>query len=192
MFPHREDAQWIDETMRGKSAAYGKLVSKYQARLYRSMVLVVGCEDNALDVVQDAFVQAMLTLGTLRRPCHLYIWLYRIAFNLAIETQRWEKRRDRMWETPVWSQPTATARADADDEVEGQRVCDEALRQLRQALARMKEEHRAIVVLREIDGLRYAEIAQILNVSTGTVRSRLHCARLQLLRELRGSWLFEQ
>ena len=87
---NREDTRWIDETLRGKERSLWQSRQQYQARLYRSMVLVVGCEDNALDVVQNAFVQALLKLGTLRRPCNFYIRCFQTSYNMDIQ---WDAKR---------------------------------------------------------------------------------------------------
>ena len=87
----KDDAQLIDEALDGDSAAFGHLVTRYQDRLYNTLVHVVGSTDTAYDVVQDAFVQAFVKLETFERACAFYTWLYRIAFNLAISRRRREK-----------------------------------------------------------------------------------------------------
>jgi RNA polymerase sigma-70 factor, ECF subfamily len=186
-----EDACWIGETLRGNTAAFGHLVSKYQDRLYRSVVLLSGSQDDALDVVQDAFVQAMLKLDTFQSHSQFYTWLYRIAYNLAI-TARVCKKRQRQ----VGAQIAAARRTDRahgrrhasvawapETQLERKETC----RQVRQAIARLEEDFRVVLVLREIDGLCYAEIARVLGLPKGTVRSRLHRARLQLLNMLKFS-----
>src|SRR5687768_15040119 len=86
-----DDAQLIDEALAGHSAAFGRLVTRYQDRLYNTLVHVVGSTDEAYDVVQDAFVQAFLKLGSFHRSSAFYTWLYRIAFNLAISRRRRHK-----------------------------------------------------------------------------------------------------
>ena len=86
-----DDAQLIDEALAGNSAAFGRLVTKYQDRLYNTLVHVVGSTDEAYDAVQDAFVQAFLKLESFHRNSAFYTWLYRIAFNLAISRRRRRK-----------------------------------------------------------------------------------------------------
>ena len=178
-----DDAQLIDEALAGKPAAFGQLVEKYQDRLYNTMVHVAGSADDALDVVQDAFVQAFLKLDTFRRSSAFYTWLYRIAFNLAVTHHRRrkpafsvEQAREAGGEEPIDDEPGPDAR------IEG----DERAQQVRQAIARLGDEHRAVLILREIDGCCYETIAEMLEVPLGTVRSRLHRARLQLREELKG------
>jgi RNA polymerase sigma-70 factor (ECF subfamily) len=177
-----DDAQLIDETLRGRSAAFGQLVEKYQDRLYNTIVHVVGSGEDALDVVQDAFVQAFLKLETFQRSSAFYTWLYRIAFNTAASQRRRkhptlsvEQTREISGQEPVDGQSGPTEHLEQ----------LERNRQVQQAIAGLSEEHRAVVVLREIDGCCYETIAEILGLPVGTVRSRLHRARLQLRDQLR-------
>jgi len=184
-----DDAQLIDETLRGRSAAFGQLVEKYQDRLYNTIVHVVGSSEDALDVVQDAFVHAFLKLETFQRSSAFYTWLYRIAFNGAAS----QRRRKR----PTLS-VEQTRETSGQEPVDGQLSPGERLeqlersRQVQQAIAALSEEHRAVVVLREIDGCCYETIAEILDLPVGTVRSRLHRARLQLRDQLREVLMIDE
>jgi RNA polymerase sigma-70 factor (ECF subfamily) len=177
-----DDAQLIHETLAGERTAFGQLVLKYQDRLFNTMVHVAGSREDARDIVQDAFVQAFLKLKTFQQNSAFYTWLYRIAFNLAVSHRRRRKPtlsveqvRESSGVDPVDTQP----RPDADIERE------ERCRCVRQAIDRLTEEYRTVLVLREIDGCCYETIAQILDLPIGTVRSRLHRARLQLREELK-------
>jgi RNA polymerase sigma-70 factor (ECF subfamily) len=177
-----DDVQLIDATLAGDSTAFGQLVTKYQNRLYNTMVQVVGSAEDAQDVVQEAFVQAFLRLDRFRRAAAFYTWLYRIAFNMAMS----QKRRRR----PAGSVEEARARTgddpiDTAEPPEGQILQAERAAQVRAALAALSEQHRAILILREIDDCPYDQIADILELPVGTVRSRLHRARLQLREQLR-------
>ncbi len=172
-----DDAQLIEEALKGRSAAFGQLVQKYQDRLYNTMVHVAGSAEDARDVVQDAFVQAFLKLETFQRNSAFYTWLYRIAFNLAASRGR-RKRPvlsvERIRES-VGHEPIET-RAGPNEQMEQ----EERRAQVQQAIAALSDEHRTILVLREMDGCCYEEIAEMLGLPVGTVRSRLHRARLQL------------
>ena len=177
------DAQLIEETLAGDSAAFGNLVQKYQDRLYNTIVHVTGSAEDALDVVQDAFVQAFLKLDTFQQSSAFYTWLYRIAFNVAASrlrrrkpTRSVEHARESSGLEPVDPRPGPDHRAEQ----------DECCQQVQEAIAGLSEEHRDVLVLREIDGCCYETIADILDVPIGTVRSRLHRARLHLREELRG------
>jgi len=177
-----DDAQLIEETLAGKSTAFGQLVRKYQDRLYNTVVHVVGSTEDAQDVVQDAFVQAFLKLDSFQQTSAFYTWLYRIAFNVAASLRRRrkptlsvEQTRETSGEEPIDAEAGPRQRAEQ----------QERCQQVQQAIAELSEEHRMVLVLREIDGCCYETIAEILEVPIGTVRSRLHRARLQLRDQLK-------
>ena len=143
---------------------------------------VVGSAEDARDVVQEALVQAFVKLDTFHRASAFYTWLYRIAFNVAISRSRRKRPTisvERNRETT--GQELADQRAGPSQQVEQEERC----RQVREAIATLSEEHRAVVILREIDGCCYETIAEILDLPVGTVRSRLHRARLQLRDQLK-------
>lgn len=187
--PVNNDSQLIERTLAGDSAAFGQLVRKYQDRLYNTMVHVVGGGDDALDVVQDAFVQAFVKLDSFQQISAFYTWLYRIAFNVAATYRRRRKRIVSMDRTREISgeEPTDPRGGPADRAEQVERR-----HQVRAALAKLSEEHRSVVVLREIDGCCYETIAEILELPVGTVRSRLHRARLQLREQLKEVLMFDE
>ena len=168
------DEQLIQQSLSGDRSAYEKLVLKYQDRLFNAMVHVAGGPDDALDVVQEAFLQAYLRLSTFRQTSKFYTWLYRIAFNLSLGIRR--KRK------PVSSSDGFAAEYGSEpvgnllDPLE--KVGNDEMSQiLWGAIDRLHEDYRSAIVLREIEGCSYEEISQILDLPVGTVRSRLHRAR---------------
>lgn len=173
----KDEAELIREAQRGNSQSFGELVRAHQDRLYSSLLHVVDCPEEAYDVVQDAFVQALLKITTFKQESKFYTWLYRIAFNRAKTTQRRQR--------PAFS-------VERSDEVSGSDLLDPAetpddllIRQeritfVRRALSELSEKHRAVMVLREVENCDYETIATILEISVGTVRSRLHRARAQM------------
>ncbi|MBS0207662.1 MAG: sigma-70 family RNA polymerase sigma factor [Planctomycetes bacterium] len=174
------DDQLIDETLAGRSDAFGELVRKYQDRLYHAMRHVLGSADDALDVVQDAFVQSLVKLETFNRSAAFYTWLFRIALNLALSQRRRRRPtvsidalREGLGREPIDDSPAPDHRM----------TQQQAATAVHQALAALDEDFRIVLVLRDMDDLSYEEISQVLDVPIGTVRSRLHRARLQL-REL--------
>lgn len=179
----RDDAELIAETLQGIPESFGVLVRKYQDRLYNAMAHLTGNMDDARDVVQDALVQAFRGLASFRNTSAFYTWLYRIAFNVAASRRRrrriftsLEQVRENCGSEPVDAGPAPGEQLDQ----------DERCQFVRHAIGQLAEEHRAVLVLREMDGLRYEEIADILNLPVGTVRSRLHRARMQLRDLLAG------
>jgi RNA polymerase sigma-70 factor, ECF subfamily len=184
-----DDAQLIDQTLAGQSAAFGQLVQKYQDRLYNTIVHVVGNAEDAKDVVQEAFVQAFLKLDTFQGASAFYTWMYRIAFNVGVT-----HRRRRHATLSVEQAHLNNGQEPTDDEEEpAERLQrEERARQVRRAIAELSEEFRAVLVLREIDGCCYETIAEILDLPVGTVRSRLHRARLQLRGQLKEVLMIEE
>lgn len=178
----KDDGQLIDEALAGETAAFGQLVLKYQDRLYNTLVNLVGCRDEAEDVAQDAFVQAFVKLSSFRRSSAFYTWLYRIAFNTAISRRR--RRRVEM-SVEHGRETTGEEPLDHGDAPEDRLLRQERAGQVQQALTALSDEYRAVLVLREMEGCCYETIADILDLPIGTVRSRLHRARLQLREELK-------
>jgi len=176
-----DDAQLIEETLAGRSAAFGDLVRKYQDRLYNTVVHVVGCTEDARDIVQDAFVQAFIKLDTFRGSSAFYTWLYRIAFNLAVTHRR--RRRPTVSVEQV-REASGGEPMDTDDGPGDRMLLQERRGQVRRAMEKLSQEHRMVLVLREVDGCCYETISEILELPVGTVRSRLHRARLQLRDQL--------
>jgi RNA polymerase sigma-70 factor, ECF subfamily len=176
-----DDAALIAATLAGDSAAFGRLVGLYQDRLYNSLLRVTGSAEDAGDIVQDTFVQAYVKLDSFRGASAFYTWLYRIAFNLAMSHRRRERitvsldgMKENLGSQPLDGQPSPAAQIERNEQIE----------MVHAALAELSDEYRAILVLREIDGYRYEEIAEILELPIGTVRSRLFRARLQLRDQL--------
>ena len=182
-FHNLTDQQLIDQTLAGNTDAFGGLVGRHQDRLFNSIVHLMRNESDAQDVVQDAFLLALTKLDSFKGNSQFYTWLFRIARNSAISRLR--KKR------PKVSLDSPSVGGHADDvmplELPGKVAApsDEMERQeraqgLMDALGRLSPEHREILVLREMDGLDYETIGEMLELAVGTVRSRLHRARSQL------------
>jgi RNA polymerase sigma-70 factor, ECF subfamily len=147
--------------------------------------------DDALDVVQDTFTKAYQSLDRFKGESSFYTWLYRITLNQCIDHQR---RSARLPAAPLEAPDTPdeapginAARDDAERDDPLQRVHEaEVGQRIRQAISELTPEHRAVVLLREVEGLSYEEISRALECPKGTVMSRLHYARRQLQARLRG------
>ena len=179
-----EDSRLIQECLRGHAEAYAELVRKYQDRLYNTVYRVVGNAEDARDLAQDAFVQAYRSLDRFQGQSAFYTWLYRIAINAAIS----HKRRNRVM-VSIDTGRRETGFDPADDsplsDPSGRLEQDDRDRQVREALEGLPSEYRTVLVMKEIDGHKYETIAEMLNCPIGTVRSRLHRARLELRERLR-------
>ena len=172
------DPELVARIIAGDGAAFSALVERYQDRLYNAVYRLVGSAEDARDLLQDTFVKAYENLGTFRGGSSLYTWLFRIAVNTSLS-----HRRKRKWlqvgsggdgDDPAPA-PDAAAQDPSDRLVAAE---TEAL--VQQALDSLDDDHRTVVVLRDIQHCDYHEIAEILEVPTGTVKSRLHRARLTL------------
>jgi RNA polymerase sigma-70 factor (ECF subfamily) len=179
-----DDARLIEAAREGDTAAFGLLVQRHQVRLFNTMLHVTGSREEAEDVVQEAFIQAFVKLDSFREKSAFYTWLYRIGFNAAIS-----RRRRKRIEISVEQNREMTGEEPVDDgeSPDEPMLRDERIGQVHAALDALSEEHRAILVLREIDGCCYETISEILELPVGTVRSRLHRARLQLRDQLEDS-----
>jgi RNA polymerase sigma-70 factor (ECF subfamily) len=147
--------------------------------------------DDALDVVQDTFTKAYQSLDRFKGESSFYTWLYRITLNQCIDHQRRTARMPsaplESAETPEESPTINAARDDAERDDPLQRVHESEVGQrIRQAISELTPEHRAVILLREVEGLSYEEISRALECPKGTVMSRLHYARRQLQARLRG------
>ena len=177
-----DDAQLIRLALDGQSEAFGQLVLKYQDRLFNTVFHVVGHAEDARDIVQEALVQAFVKLASFRGQSAFYTWLYRIAFNVAITHRR---RRRPTVSIEHLRESGGMEPVDCEDDPAQALDRKERCCQVRRAMGQLAEEHRAVLVLREIEGCCYESISEILDLPIGTVRSRLHRARLQLREELK-------
>lgn len=167
----------IRHAQQGDHDAFGQLVRRFQDRLFTSMAHLVGQSDEAEDIVQDTMVQAYTKLSTFKGNSSFYTWIYRIALNIAADRRRQRKPEQSLSlpehgvrHEPVDSGETPAARLQRLERADHVRV----------ALARLNEEFRQILIMREVDDFDYATIAGLLQISVGTVRSRLHRARAAL------------
>lgn len=179
-----DDRQLIQESLAGRTEAFGQLVVRYQDRLFGALLRILDSHDDARDVAQDAFVLAYQKLGTFRGNSAFYSWLFRIAMNTAASHRRKSGRRtasvdstrERTGSEPADSRPE-TRPAHAIELAERQAIVNRALQEL-------SEEFRTVIVLKEIEDLPYEEIAEIVGIPIGTVRSRIHRARSELREKL--------
>jgi RNA polymerase sigma-70 factor (ECF subfamily) len=186
-----EDRALVDRARAGDKAAFTRLMEKYQTRVYAVAVGMLRSRDDALDVVQDAFVKVHAYLDRFQGQSSFYTWLYRITVNLCIDARR-RHARSRTEPMEDSFQPDADRASElAVSPVRpgGQPLRDLANRELGQqislALSRLTPNHRAILLLREVEGLSYEDLAQVLGISKGTVMSRLFHARQNMQKMLR-------
>lgn len=178
-----EDLRLIADCLEGRPAAFGELVRRYQDRLYNTVYRLLDNAEDAQDVVQDAFLSAYQSLDSFKGDAQFFTWLYRIAVNAAISLKR--KQRLAISIEAGRTREGAVEPLDTSDFSRPGQALEKAEqgRRIQDALNRLSPEHRMVLVLKEMDGLKYEDMAKILEVPIGTIRSRLHRARLEL-REL--------
>jgi RNA polymerase sigma-70 factor (ECF subfamily) len=180
--PQRRDLILVERAQAGDLAAFNDLVECYQDQLYGLVARMVPDPDQAADVVQEAFFSAYRNLAGFRGGI-VRSWLSRIAVNAAMDLQRARKRRPVQpypeLEDDSWQPP-----AGEDADPERQVVTAERVNALNAALAAIGDDQRAAIVLFDVEGFDYAEIAEMTGVSLGTVKSRIHRGRLALRRSL--------
>lgn len=180
----------IERARRGDRAAFGKLVRRYQRRVYGAAFRIAGNHDDARDVAQEAFVRAFRGIGSFDGRADFFTWLYRIVVNTALNQRRRVKRRaERPLEEEILPEPLQR-RADGDParELELKRL----LRRVHRAVDALSEGQRAAVVLVLMEGMSYREAAEVLECSEGTVGWRVHEARTRLRQALGDDALVRQ
>ncbi len=178
------DHELIDRTISGDHSSFAELIRRYQDRLYRSMLHEVGCSHIAEDIVQEAFVNAYRRLDTFAHQSQFYSWLYRIALNLRHTYHRKNARLSLLNDCNFRSD----LQEDKGDSPSKSMQRQENRNAVRNALEKIEERHRRILILREFEEFDYNTIAKILGIELGTVRSRLHRARTRLREELKSQY----
>jgi len=186
-----DETQLIHSALQGESSAFGILVTRHQDRLYACVLSVIGDPDEAEDVVQESFIQAYLKLDMFQHNSRFFTWLYRIAFNNALSRRR---RRKETLSLDHARESTGSEPASHIEAPDHNMVRNENVEQLRNALLELSDDHRVILTLREMQDLSYEDIASILDISIGTVRSRLSRARNALKTQLEqlADWRWDE
>ena len=182
----------VSRARAGDDAAFEVLVGKYKDRIYNYVARMVHDPTDAQDVAQETFVRTYQALPAFRGASSFQTWLYRIASNLAIDTARSHRRR--RWSTvsinePLDGEEHSELGRDLEDEVslgpEEELEAKEIRQQVREAIAELSDKLRPVIILYDLQGMSYQEIAQILGCPLGTVKSRLFNARNQLREKLK-------
>jgi RNA polymerase sigma-70 factor (ECF subfamily) len=173
----QQESRLVDAALRGNRDAYGELVKTYQNPLYNSMIHIVCSPVDAEDIVQEAFVKALLKLHQFERRRSFYTWLYRIATNLALRHLRYANQESSL---DLQREFHGHETIDESESPEEKIMREEQATGLLAALAELDADQRAVLILREFEGCDYQTIGTILELKPGTVRSRLHRARTKL------------
>ncbi len=181
-----EEKNWIKKAVNGDAAAFEQLVLRYQAPIYNLCLRITGNAEDAADMTQEAFIKAWRSLDTFHFEAAFSTWLYRLASNTCLDFLRGQKRR------PLLSLTVEDDDGDAQTlnvpdpapTPETALIAAEEMALLSQALSHLEPEQRQIIALRVVNDLSYTEIAQIMELKEGTVKSRLARARDNLRKKL--------
>jgi RNA polymerase sigma-70 factor (ECF subfamily) len=187
----QSDGTLVRASQGGDREAFRGLVDRYFRRILAVAMGMVRNREDALDVAQETFIKAYENLATFKGGSTFYTWLYRIAVNLCIDFQRRAMRSAKVCVEATDTSGNDTRVAELHNDSQGadpfERLKDRELgAHVRAALDELTPEHRAVILLREVEGLSYEEISQVMQCAKGTVMSRLHYARKRLQDRLRG------
>jgi RNA polymerase sigma-70 factor (ECF subfamily) len=174
-----DDLHFVALCKEGQLDAFGELIRRYENRLFFPLYQILQNAEDARDALQDAFLLAYQSLNGFEGRCDFYTWLYRIGVNTALTYKR-KRRRACSLNTRLDGKSHDPVDASRASEPSHALTCAEQSTMVRNALRRLGKNDRALLVLKDMDGLRYQEVADLLKVPIGTVRSRLHRARLKL------------
>jgi RNA polymerase sigma-70 factor (ECF subfamily) len=189
------EAQFIERLKQGDAAAFETLVNERSGEIYGLLYRLTENAEEARDLTQETFLRAFQSIMHFRGESDLRTWIYRIAINQARNRWRWWRRRRRDATVSI-DEPDigngrlgliATLKSTTAKDPEEDTLANERERALKKALGTLKRVYREAVVLRDIEGFAYDEIATTLNISVGTVKSRLARGRQELRRKLEGS-----
>jgi RNA polymerase sigma-70 factor, ECF subfamily len=182
-FIDKDDTVLVQAILDGDPGAYRGLVERYQGRIYNIVYGMVRNQEDAEDLAQDAFVKAFRKIDTFRLESKFYTWLCRIAVNTALDHLRKMSRRP----TSEFDESIGTKDAEGNfidqhniDNPEANSVNEQLRLRLIAEVEKLPEDQKQVIVLREVDGLSYREISEIMDVPEGTIMSRLYYARKRL------------
>lgn len=180
----KPDRELVSAAQQGGADAFNELVRRHQDRVYTAVTRFCGNAEDAADIVQRAFVNAWRKIADFQNDSAFFTWLYRIAFNQAISFKREGRRPMASIEGGREDGPSLEPAAEQDPA--GRLESEETQKKVQQALDGLEAGDRQIILLKDLQGHSYDEIAAVLGIPKGTVRSRLHRARLELKERLKS------
>lgn len=181
------EKEWIRRAKQGDLAAFEELVLQHEKIVYNLAFRMFNHSEDARDISQEVFLKAYKNIGNFDERSAFSTWLYRITHNTCIDEMRRRKgKQSYSLEEELENEEGAVQRqvADTGDTPEEQLLKKEQKTEIIEALEQLSEEHKAAIILRDVKGLSYEEIAELLELSIGTVKSRISRARNQCKQEI--------
>jgi len=178
----RSDEELVEACQAGEASAFDVLVGRWEDRIRGAAYRVLGSEEEARDVAQEAFLKAYRGLAGFKREARFSSWLYQIATNLCRDRLR--RRRTRATVSLEEMEETGGAIAETRPRADERLLQDDLARVVRRAIEALAEEQREVLILKEYEGLTFLEIAQALDVPVSTVKTRLYRGLGQLRQRL--------
>ena len=185
-----EELELLEKSKRGDGDAFGVLVKRYESLIFNAVMSLVRNNEDAQDITQEAFFKAYRSLRSFRGDCRFSSWVYRIAMNAAKDFIRSEARHPHVSldndgeDDDGENQELQIADDSPSSDPQASAEASETQRIVRAALAKLSDNHREILVLRDMEGYSYEEISDMLGLELGTVKSRINRARIALKQEL--------
>jgi len=183
-----EDAALVERARKGDMQAFGSLIAKYQDRVFNAIYRMCGRREDAEELSQETFLRAIEKISQFRGQARFYTWVFRIAVNLVISHRRRDGRIKFQSlggvEDPPGDRVVALKAAKRGDSPPEKVIAAETQRRVTEALEQLDDQMRVVLVLRDMEDMNYSEIAEVLSVPAGTVKSRLHRARCALAEKL--------
>ncbi|MBC2606834.1 sigma-70 family RNA polymerase sigma factor [Pelagicoccus albus] len=183
-----DDLVIVHKVQEGDVEAFDELVTKYRERIYAVVYNLTSNREDASDLTQDAFIKAFQSIGRFKGKSSFFTWLYRIALNTTLTHLRKNKLRRFLSFEKMNDEDHSAGFIEqlvTDSDSDKRALMNELQEKLNDAFQKLSVKHRTVITLYEIDGLSHKEIAEIVGTSVGTVRSRLHYAKLFLQAELK-------
>jgi len=182
-----DDLSLVHRSQAGDTVAYETLVRRYHSRIYALIYSMTSSREDAEDLTQEVFVKAWKALGRFREQAGFYTWIYRIALNCTINFRKRRTRRQTVT-LDEFDPDIKTAESYREFSSKGSVLrkisLGEFQKKMNEALLKLSDMHRAVVILHDVQGVPHADIARMMRCSEGTVRSRLFYAHKQLQAEL--------
>lgn len=178
------DRELVQRAKQGSLEAFNELVVRHQEKIFNAVYRFCSNWDDACDITQRAFINAFRKISEFKGDSAFTTWMYRIAFNQSVSFRRESGRQKAV---SLYTKDDEMVREPAYEENPGERMeSDDSRRKVQQALGLLEEEDRQIIILKDLQNYSYDEIAAVLDIPKGTVRSRLHRARLELRAKLKS------